>query len=127
MAFSTAQRIGIGFASIFYIAAGIMHFVRPESYLKLMPPYLPWHMALVQISGVCEIMGGVGLLIPQTRRLAALGLVAMLVAIVPANLYMATNPVEAGAAAVAPVIRWGRLPLQFALIWWVLWCTKPKH
>lgn len=127
MTFSTAQRIGIGFAAVFYIAAGIMHFVRPESYLKLMPPYLPWHMALVQISGVCEILGGVGLLVPQTRRVAAWGLVAMLIAIFPANLYMATNPGEAGAAAIAPVIRWGRLPLQGALIWWVLWCTKPSR
>ncbi len=124
MALSLPQRIGLYAAAVFYVGAGIMHFVRPEFYLKLMPPYLPWHLALVQISGACEIAGGLGLLAPQTRRLAAWGIVAMLIAIFPANLYMATNPVEAGAAAIAPVIRWGRLPLQAVFIWWVLWCTK---
>ena len=125
MALSVTQRIGLVAASIFYAGAGIMHFARPEPYLKLMPPYLPWHLALVQISGVCEILGGIGLLIPQTRRVAAWGIVALLIAVFPANLYMATNPVETGAAAISPIIRWGRLPLQPVLIWWALWCGKP--
>ena len=111
-------------ASVFYIGAGMMHFIRPESYLKLMPPFIPWHAALVQLSGLCEILGGLGLLHPKTRRMAGWGLVALLVAVFPANLYMATNPVEAGAAAMSPMIRWGRLPLQALLIWWIDWCSK---
>lgn len=119
-----AQRLGLALASIFYIGAGIMHFIRPEFYLKIMPPYIPWHVTLVQLSGVFEILGGLGLLAPQTRRASAWGLAALLVAVFPANLYMATNAVEAGAAAIAPAIRWGRLPLQLVFIWWVLWCTS---
>ena len=110
-------------ASVFYIGAGMMHFIRPEFYLKLMPPFIPWHSAMVQLSGLCEILGGLGLLHPKTRRMAGWGLVALLVAVFPANLYMATNPVEAGAAAMSPLIRWGRLPLQALLIWWIDWCS----
>ena len=110
-------------ASVFFIGAGMMHFIRPEFYLKLMPPFIPWHSAMVQLSGVCEILGGLGLLHPKTRRMAGWGLVALLVAVFPANFYMATNPVEAGAAAMSPLIRWGRLPLQALLIWWIDWCS----
>jgi uncharacterized membrane protein len=118
-----ARNLALWLAALFYVTAGILHFVKPEPYLELMPPYIPWHEAMVQISGAFEILGGLGLLLPQTRRAAAWGLVALLIAVFPANLYMATNPVEAGAAGVAPIIRWGRLPLQALLIWWILWCT----
>lgn len=89
-----------------------------------MPPYIPWHAALVRISGAFEILGGLGLLVPSTRRAAAWGLVALLLAVFPANIYMALHPVEAGAASIAPVLLWLRLPLQAFLIWWVLWCTQ---
>jgi uncharacterized membrane protein len=123
---STAQKIALYLAAVFYIFAGTLHFIQPESYLKIMPPYIPWHVAMVRISGFFEILGGLGLLLPSTRRAAAWGLVALLIAVFPANLYMATNPVEAGAVSVAPVLRWGRLPLQLLLIWWVLWCTRPR-
>ena len=112
-------------ASGLYVVAGALHFVQTDAYLKIMPPYIPWHLAMVQISGVCEILGGLGLLLPQTRRAAAWGLIALLIAVFPANVYMATNPIEAGAASIAPVLRWGRLPLQLLLGWWLLWCTKP--
>jgi uncharacterized membrane protein len=124
---SIAQRVGLILAAIFYIGAGTLHFVRPEPYLKIMPPYIPWHAAMVAISGGCEILGGLGLLVPQTRRAAAWGLVALLIAVFPANVYMATNPVEAGAASIAPALRWGRLPLQLLLGWWPLWCTRPQN
>jgi uncharacterized membrane protein len=124
---STAQRIALLLAAVFYVGAGSLHFVSPEFYLKIMPPYIPWHVAMVRISGFFEILGGLGLLIPQTRRAAAWGLVALLIAVFPANLYMATNPVEAGAVSIAPVLRWGRLPVQPLLIWWVLWCSRPRE
>ena len=121
---STAQRIALILAAIFYVVAGSLHFFRPEFYLKIMPPYIPFHSAMVYASGFFEVLGGVGLLIPRTRRAAAWGLVALLIAVFPANLYMATNPVETGAATLSPIVRWGRLPLQLPLIWWVLWCTS---
>ncbi len=123
---SIAQRVGLILAAVFYVGAGTLHFVRPDPYLRIMPPYIPWHAAMVAVSGGFEILGGLGLLIPQTRRPAARGLVALLIAVFPANIYMATNPIEAGAASIAPALRWGRLPLQPLLAWWLLWCTRPR-
>jgi uncharacterized membrane protein len=122
---STAQRIGWVIAAIFYVAAGTLHFIKTDAYLRIMPPYIPWHVFMVHASGVCEILGGLGLLIPRTRRAAAWGLVALLIAVLPANIYMATNPLDAGAETIPPALRWGRLALQPLLIWWVLGCTKP--
>jgi uncharacterized membrane protein len=123
---SIPQWIALILAAIFYIGAGSLHFLRPAPYLKIMPPYIPWHAAMVAVSGGFEILGGFGLLVPRTRRAAAWGLVALLIAVFPANVYMATNPIEAGAVSIAPWIRWGRLPLQLLLIGWLLWCTRPR-
>ena len=120
---STLQIIALVVAAVFYVFAGVMHFVRPEFYLKMMPPYLPWPAVLVTLSGVFEILGGVGLLLPNLRRAAAWGLVALLIAVFPANWFMATHPIEAGAGSMAPAVLWIRLPFQLVLIWWVLWCT----
>jgi len=113
-------------AVIFFVVAGSLHFIAPEFYLRIMPPYIPWHAAMVRISGFFEILGGVGLLLPRTRRAAAWGLVALLIAVFPANLYMAMHPVDAGAASIAPALRWGRLPLQAVFIVWVLWCSRAQ-
>ena len=123
---STAQRIAVAIAAVFYIAAGSLHFIKPAPYLTIMPPYIPWHAAMVRVSDAFEILGGLGLLVPATRRAAAWGLVALLIAVFPANIYMAMHPVEAGAASIVPVLRWGRLPLQALLIWWLLWCTRAR-
>ena len=123
---STAQRIGVTLAAILWMVAGALHFIRPEPYLRIMPPYVPGHMAMVRSSGGFEILGSLGLFVSATRRAAAWGLVALLIAVFPANLYMATHPIEAGAASIAPVLRWGRLPLQPLLAWWLLWCMKPR-
>ena len=101
------RRIALLLASAVFITAGILHFTKTSFYLKIVPPYIPWHLAMVQISGVCEILGGLGLLIPLTRRAAAWGLVALLIAVFPANVYMVTDPVAAGAASMSPVLLWG--------------------
>ena len=119
------RRIALLFASAFYITAGFLHFTKSSFYLKIVSPYIPWHLAVVQISGVFEILGGLGLLIPLTRRAAAWGLVALLIAIFPANIYMVLDPEAAGAAGIPPVLLWGRLPLQVVFIAWVLWATGP--
>ncbi len=111
-------------AAVFYVGAGILHFRAPAAYLKIMPPYVPWPEAMVYVSGIAEIAGGLGLLLPATRRLAAWGLVALLIAVFPANVYMATNPVYMGVSPMPGWIAWARLPLQGVLIWWVLWCTR---
>lgn len=114
-------------ASVFYIGAGILHFTKTGFYLKIVPPYVPWHPAMVYISGACEIAGGIGLLIPPLRRAAAWGLVALLIAVFPANVFMATDPLAAGAESIPPAILWGRLPLQLVFIWWVLWATRARR
>src|SRR5580704_17215372 len=119
------RKIFLLLAAVFYSSAGVLHFLRPAMYMKIMPPYVPWHRAMVEVSGAAEILGGIGLLIPRVRRQVALGLVALLIAVFPANIYMATNPIEAGAGSLPPAGLWGRLLLQPILIWWVLWATKP--
>jgi uncharacterized membrane protein len=124
---STAQRIAVVVAAVFYIVAGSLHFIKPELYIRIMPPYIPWHAAMVPVSGAFEILGGLGLLVNATRRAAAWGLIALLVAVFPSNIYMVMHPGEAGAASIAPVLTWGRLPLQFLLMWWLLWCTRPRY
>lgn len=125
--FTKAQRIATFTAAAGFIIAGTLHLTNPEPYVRIMPPYLPWHRPLVAISGFFEILGGSGLLIRRSRRASALGLVALLAAVFPANIYMATDPAEAGAASIAPVLLWARLPLQGVLVWWLLWCSRPAR
>jgi len=112
-----------------YIVAGAMHFVVPELYVQIVPPVLPAPLALVYVSGVAEIAVGAGVLLPRTRRYAAWGTVAVLVAVFPANVYMATHGVVIegmpGGGDPSGLIRWGRLPLQGVLILWALWYTRP--
>jgi uncharacterized membrane protein len=107
-----------------YVLAGVNHFLNPTLYLKIMPPYLPWHRALVEVSGVCEIALGVLLLVLRFARWAAWGLIALLIAVFPANLHMAVHPElypEIPAAAL-----WARLPLQAVLIAWAYVYTRSE-
>ncbi len=122
---SVTQKAFLALAIIFYTLAGSLHLLRPDLYLKIMPPYIPWHLAMVYISGAAEIAGGLGLLFPQVRRLAAWGLVALLIAVFPANLYMATS-MSPDTTTLAAALTWVRLPLQLLLIWWVLACTRVR-
>jgi uncharacterized membrane protein len=110
----------------FFIVAGAVHFVRPRMYEAIIPPYLPNAHLLVLISGAAEILGGIGVLLPATRVAAGWGLIALLLAIFPANVYMATD--AARFRSVGPAwIFWARLPLQFLLIWWVYRaCIAPE-
>ncbi len=98
--------------------AGVMHFVSPRGFVKIVPKWLPAPRALVAISGVFEIMGGVGLLIPSTQRIAAWGLVALLIAVFPANVNMAINRIPLGKKPMPVWALWARLPLQAVLIAW---------
>lgn len=98
-----------------YIVAGLLHFIRPRTYLAIMPPYLPAHKALVFWSGVAELALGLALLLPALRTWAAWGIIALLIAVFPANVYMATGEKF---RKIPAWVRWGRLPLQAVLIWW---------
>jgi len=100
---------------LLYVLAGVNHFVSPKFYLKIMPPYLPYHEFLVAASGLAEIVLGVMLFIPATRSWAAWGIILLLIAVFPANLYMAYAPEF---QEMSPWFRWCRLPIQLLLIWW---------
>ena len=104
---------------VVFAVAGVLHFVVPGVYLGIMPAWLPWHTALVSASGVFEVLGGLGLLWPRTRRLAGIGLVALLVAVFPANVEMLRLSLAANAPWPAQLALWARLPLQGLLMWWV--------
>jgi uncharacterized membrane protein len=91
-----------------------------------MPPFLPWPKVLVEISGVAEIAGGIGLLLPKFRRAAAYGLVALLIAVFPANVYIAVAHVPFSGLMGASWAQWLRLPLQIPLILWALYYARKK-
>jgi len=99
-------------ASLLFIAAGISHFRNPDFYQRIVPPFLPSPVALVIISGLAEILGGLGLLIPALRRAAAWGLILLLIAVFPANIFMAIAPEKFASLNVPTWVFWARLPLQ---------------
>jgi len=118
------RKIALVVAAVFYVVAGLLHFFHPRGYVKIVPPFIPHPLAMVYISGLAEIAGGLGLLLPSLRRAAAWGLVALLIAVLPANIYMALDRVQVTANPPPGLLLWARVPLQFVLIWWVLWCSK---
>lgn len=104
-----------------YATAGVSHFVFPAFYLRIMPPYIPWHRPIVYLSGLAELGLAALLLLPEYSTWAAWGIIALLVAVFPANLYHFTSR---GAGMRVPL--WAlalRLPLQAVLIGWALWHT----
>lgn len=105
--------------AIFFIGAGANHFISPEVYLPLMPSYLPWHLELIYLSGIAEIAGGIGICLPKWRRLAGWGLIALLVAVFPANVHMLMNDVPIGGNNIPQWVYWLRLPLQAVMVAWV--------
>ena len=109
---------------LLYFLAGVNHFWHTEAYIKIMPSYLPYHDALVIISGVCEILFALLLLPTQTRRWAAWGIIFLLIAVFPANVQMMLNYLhEDNTSLVLSIIR---LPLQILLIWWAYTFTKKQ-
>ena len=121
---SILQRIALFAVAAFFCFAGVGHFTNAEFFIAIMPPYLPWHAALVYISGVFEILGGIGILVPATRRLAGWGLLALLVAVYPANIHMAMNPELF--PDMPPAALYGRLPLQFVFAVIVWFAMRPS-
>lgn len=105
-------------------AAGVMHFATPDFFVAIMPDYLPWHLELVWISGVFELLLGLALLHPRTRNLAGWGLIALLIAVFPANVWMATHAPLPG-IEVSPLAAWLRLPFQALFIAWAWWVSRP--
>ena len=122
---TTKQRAGLGFVFLWFFIGGIMHFVATDTEASIVPPYIPWPVAAVLVSGVFELLGAVGILVPATRRAAGIGLILLTLAVTPAHFYMLQRP------ELFPVPLWAlwlRLPVQvllLALIWWSTWRTPP--
>jgi uncharacterized membrane protein len=103
--------------------AGVMHFVKPAPFVAIVPDYLPGALMLVYVSGVAEIAGGVGLLVPALRTWAGWGLIALLLAVFPANIHMALHKIPWDGKPLPEWALWIRLPLQALLIAWVWWAA----
>jgi len=121
----TAAQRGL---AAFFTAAGIMHFVVPRRYEAIVPPYIPYHREVVAISGAAEVAGGLAVIPPATRRpFARWWLIALLVAVFPANVHMALHPEQVRGLDAARIPRWAlwaRLPLQPLMVWWVWRATR---
>ena len=118
-----AKKLALLALSAFFVVAGVNHFVNPDLYVAIMPPYLPAHFVIVYVSGGFEVVGGIGVLVPAVRALAGWGLVLLLAAVFPANLHMALNAeLFSGFPAFA---LYARLPVQVLFAAWAYWATRP--
>lgn len=117
------KRAVLGLTALFMVTLGVLHMVYPAPFLRIMPPWLPAPAALVAVSGVAEIAGGMGLLVPRLRRPAAFGLIAIYIAVFPANVYQAMHAVQViPGANQSSWTMWLRLPFQALFIanaWWL--------
>ena len=111
-------------SSIFYVIVGIKHFIDPEYFLSIVPPYLPYHLELVYISGLFEILFGLLILFPKYRYYGAIGLILLLVAVFPANIYLAQSKEAQEAIGATQQIATWRLPIQGVLIWIAFYIRK---
>lgn len=109
----------------FFAVAGFNHFFNPGPYLRMMPGYLPWPGQLVMASGVAQFICGLAILVPRLRTPAGWGLIALLVAVFPANLHVALHGWEG--VQIPAWVLWARLPLQGLLIAWVYWTCLARR
>ena len=122
---STGQAVGLGFVFVWFFVGGIFHFAATDTEAGVVPPYIPWPVAAVLVSGVFELLGAIGILIPRTRRAAGIGLFLLTIAVTPVHFYMLQRP------ELYPVPLWAlwlRLPVQVALLWLILRSTgRPRR
>ena len=124
MKVTIAKLILIIISSIFYTIVGIKHFINPEFFLAIMPPYLPYHLELVYISGFFEILFGIMILFPRYRFYGSIGLILLLLAVFPANIYLAQSKEAQVAIGASQQIATWRLPIQGLLIFVAYWIRK---
>jgi len=113
------HRLSIYALAVLFAAAGTAHFVWPAAFTRIVPPFLPAPYVLVYVSGAAELMGAVGVLVPELRAYAGWGLILLLLAVFPANVHMALHPADF--ERIPAWILYLRLPLQFVLIGWIYW------
>ena len=111
------------FFALFFFFAGIMHFVEVEAFAGIVPPLLPFPKLIVWVTGVMEMMFAVGLLLTKYRKLSGFWLAPFLLAVLPANIYMAMYNIPMGETVATPTALWVRVALQFPLIALILWAS----
>jgi uncharacterized membrane protein len=111
----------------FFVFAGIHHFTDPAAFIRIVPPVFPAAAVLVAVSGAVEVLGGVGLMARFTRRWAGWSLVALLIAVFPANVYMLAHNIPLGHTRYPRLLLWLRLPAQAVLIAWVWWSALDRR
>lgn len=124
MKVKTAKHILIIISSIFYVLVGIKHFIDPDFFLAIVPPYLPYQLELVYISGLFEILFGVMILLPKYRYWGSVGLILLLIAVFPANIYLFQSEEAQKAIGATQEIATWRLPIQGIFIWVAYWIRK---
>lgn len=110
------EPIGLYVMSSIYILAGLMHFVKPKMYMRIMPSYIPYHKTMVYLSGIAEILLGIGLCIPVLKIISIYGIIAMLLVFLLVHIYMLSG--EKASAGIPKWILILRIPLQFVLMYW---------
>lgn len=120
-----AQRIGLGFIFLWFLIGGLAHFAFTQEEMRIVPPSLPNHYLLVFVSGVFELIGAAGILIPRLRSLAGCGLIILTIAVTPANVYMWLHPELFPQAPYWALTL--RLPLQVLLVLLIWWATRPRR
>lgn len=122
---NSIKKASIYFMGFSYISVGVLHFINPSFFLAIMPPFLPFHLELVYLSGFCEILLGSTLMIEKYRKVAAWSLILLLIAVYPANIYLAYDENAQQALEISSFMAsWVRLPLQFVFIGIAYWHSK---
>lgn len=118
---SLAKRLGLAWVFLWFLPGGLGHFLKQDFFVSIVPPYIPWPVAAVEVSGVFEILGAIGVLLPATRRAAGIGLFLLTLAVTPANVWMLQHP-ELYPAFPVSALKW-RMLIQVALLANIWWCT----
>jgi uncharacterized membrane protein len=119
----TRARVGL---SLFFAFTAIGHFIRTDEMSAMLPPWVPYRVPIIYLTGVLEILGAIGLWLPGLTRLTGLCLILMLISFLPANIYSAIDRVEFGGHGTGPAYLLVRVPFQLFLIWWTYWATEQK-
>ncbi len=118
------KRLALGFVFAWFLIGGVFHFAATSTFVSIMPSYAPWPEFWVLFTGVCEIAGAIGVLVPRTRRFAGWALIALTICVTPANLEMALHP--ARYPAIGATVLWPRMAFQPVLIWIIWWSTRTR-
>ncbi len=122
----TSLAFSRGALALVMIVAGMLHFVATDAYVSIMPDYLPVHRELVHLSGILEVLFGLGLLWHKTREAAGIGLIVLFLAVLPANFNMAVQDIQPVGFHIPVFLLWARLPFQLVFIYWAWRVSRPE-